>query len=250
MSDKKVAVLTGGAGGIGTEIIRTLWNSGQYKLASTCTVIECERIDNWRKERKLEGVDCELYEVDVSDFYSCQDMIKKVEEDLGPVDVLINVAGITRDATLKKMSLEQWEAVIGVNLDSVFNMTKHVLDGMLERGYGRIINISSMNGRKGQFGQCNYSSAKAGMYGFTMSLAQEVARKGITVNCISPGYIGTAMVMAIDEKIRNQIVAQIPVGRMGYPEEIARTVEFLASKHAGFITGANIDINGGQFMGI
>lgn len=247
MTEKRTALITGGAGGIGTEIIRTLANDG-FKIASTCTVIECERIDNWRKERQLEGIEAHLYEADVSDFYSCKEMVEKVEKEVGPVDVLVNVAGITRDATLKKMELDQWDAVIAVNLDSVFNMTRQVIEGMLDRKYGRIVNIASVNGKKGQFGQCNYSAAKAGMHGFTMSLAQEVARKGITVNTVSPGYVATQMVMAIDEAIRNQIIAQIPVGRLGTPQEIARTVAFLAAEESGFITGANIDINGGQWM--
>ncbi len=167
---------------------------------------------------------------------------------IGQVDILVNNAGITRDAVFKKLSKVDWDAVMGTNLDSVFNMTKPIIDGMLERGWGRIINISSINGQKGQFGQTNYSAAKAGMHGFTKALAQETAKKGITVNTISPGYIGTDMVMAIKEEIREQIIAGIPVGRLGKPDEIAALVTYLASDDAGFITGSNVAINGGQHM--
>jgi acetoacetyl-CoA reductase len=175
-------------------------------------------------------------------------MFEKITKDIGPVDVLVNNAGITRDGMFKKMPLENWMNVININLNSVFNVSRQVIDGMLEKGWGRIINISSINGQKGQFGQTNYSAAKAGMHGFTKALAQETAAKGITVNTISPGYIGTDMVMAIDEEIRNQIIKGIPVGRLGKPEEIAKLVCYLASDDASFITGSNIAINGGQHM--
>jgi acetoacetyl-CoA reductase len=161
----------------------------------------------------------------------------------------VNNAGLTRDTTLKKMTLEQWREVLQADLDSVFNMTQPLINGMAERGWGRVINISSINGQKGQFGQANYAAAKAGMHGFTMSVAQEVARKGVTVNTVSPGYIGTDMVMAVPEAVREKIIAQIPVGRLGKPEEIAALVAFLASEAASFITGANIAANGGQHMG-
>ena len=171
-----------------------------------------------------------------------------VEKELGPVDILVNNAGITMDTTLRKMSWEQWNTVLNTNLDSVFNMSRQVVQGMMDRGYGRIINISSINGQKGQIGQCNYSAAKAGMHGFTMALAQEVARKGVTVNTLSPGYIATEMVMAVPEDIRKQIIAQIPVGRLGTVEEVAASVDFLCSPEAGFITGADIAANGGQHM--
>jgi acetoacetyl-CoA reductase len=167
---------------------------------------------------------------------------------VGAVDVLVNNAGITRDGTFKKQTKDDWDAVIKTNLDSLFNMVKPVLDGMVERGFGRIINISSINGQKGQFGQTNYSAAKAGMHGFTMALAQEVARKGVTVNTISPGYIATDMVMAVPEEVRNKIIANIPVGRLGKPEEIAGLINYLASDVSGFMTGANLAINGGQHM--
>ena len=173
----------------------------------------------------------------------------KVEQEVGPVDVLVNNAGITRDMTFKKMTKGDWDVVMKTNLDSVFNMTKQVMDGMMERGWGRVINVSSVNGQKGAFGQTNYSAAKAGMHGFTKALALEVAKKGVTVNTISPGYIGTDMVKAIDEKVlAERIIPQIPVGRLGEPEEIARAVVFLASDDAGFITGSTISANGGQFF--
>ncbi|MEG3639360.1 acetoacetyl-CoA reductase [Magnetococcus sp. PR-3] len=245
MSDR-VAMISGGAGGIGTEIVRTL-NAQGYKVASTCTLMECERVQKWKKERELEHVDVVMVEVDVKSYDSCVKGIEEVESRLGPIDVLVNNAGITKDGVMKKMTPDQWQAVIDVNLTGAWNMTKAVLNGMLERQYGRIVNISSVNGQKGQFGQVNYAAAKAGMHGITMSLAQEVARKGITVNTVSPGYIGTDMVMAIDEEIRDKIIATIPVGRLGKPEEIARLVEFLAAEESGFMTGADFSINGGMY---
>lgn len=244
----KVALVTGGAGGIGTEICRTLSKAG-YRVVATCApVFECPNLEGWIAERKAEGMDIPVYDADVANFESCQTAVQKIEKEVGPVDVLINCAGITRDGTLKKMTYEQWDSVMRTNLDSAFNMSKQVFVGMLDRKYGRIINISSVNGRKGQFGQANYSAAKAGMHGFTMAIAQEGARKGVTVNTISPGYVGTDMVRKIDEAILKTIVAQIPVGRLGEPSEIARVVAFLADEQSGFITGANIDINGGQFI--
>ncbi|MBF0611126.1 MAG: acetoacetyl-CoA reductase [Magnetococcales bacterium] len=243
----KVAVVTGGIGGIGTEICRELAKAG-YRVVACDTPLAAEHFAAWTQERKDEGMDIPVYGVDVASFDSCRDALQKITAEVGPVDVLVNGAGITKDGTLKKMTLDQWRAVLSTNLDSVFNMTRNVIDGMLERGYGRVINIASVNGAKGQLGQCNYSSAKAGMHGFTMALAQEVARKNITVNTISPGYIGTKMVMAIPEDVRNKIIAQIPVGRLGKPEEIARLVVFLSDENTGFMTGANVHINGGQFM--
>jgi acetoacetyl-CoA reductase len=185
----------------------------------------------------------------VSDYDSAQQCIAQITKDLGPVDVLVNNAGITRDMTFKKMDKSAWDAVIRTNLDSVFNMTKPVCDGMSERGWGRIINISSVNGQKGAFGQTNYSAAKAGMHGFTKALALEVARRGVTVNTISPGYIGTKMVMAIPQDVLDsKIIPQIPMARLGKPEEVAGLVAYLASDEAAFLTGANIAINGGQHM--
>ena len=185
---------------------------------------------------------------DVSNYESSLAMIAKVKAEVGAVSVLVNNAGITKDGTFKKMPLENWMDVLNINLNSVFNVTRHVIDDMLAAGWGRVINMSSINGQKGQFGQTNYSAAKAGMHGFTKALAQETAAKGITVNTISPGYIGTEMVMAIQQEVRDQIVAGIPVGRLGKPEEIAKLVSYLASEDAAFITGANIAINGGQHM--
>jgi acetoacetyl-CoA reductase len=186
---------------------------------------------------------------DVADFDSCGKAVAEVQAKLGPVDVLVNNAGITRDMTFKKMDKVNWDAVMRTNLDGMFNMTKQVADGMVERGWGRVINVSSVNGSKGAFGQTNYSAAKAGVHGFTKALALEVARKGVTVNTISPGYIGTKMVTAIPEEILNsKILPQIPVGRLGKPEEVAGLIIYLASEEAAFLTGANIAINGGQHM--
>ncbi|MDX1519645.1 MAG: acetoacetyl-CoA reductase, partial [Gammaproteobacteria bacterium] len=178
----------------------------------------------------------------------CAKMIADIEKDLGPLDIIVNNAGITKDTTLRKMTKEQWDAVLSINLDSLYNICHPAIEGMTSRGYGRIINISSINGQKGQMGQTNYTTTKAGMHGFTMSLAQEVARKGVTVNTVSPGYIATDMVMAVPEEIREKIIAQIPVGRLGTPEEIAAIIDFLCSDQAAFITGADFSINGGQHM--
>jgi acetoacetyl-CoA reductase len=191
---------------------------------------------------------CALAFGDVSDFEAMGVMVKKIEADHGPVSVLVNCAGITRDSTFRKMTPEQWHSVISTNLDSVFNVTRHVIDGMIERGWGRIVNISSVNAVRGQFGQTNYSAAKAGILGFTKSLAQEVVRKGITVNAVSPGYVQTDMVMAIREDVRDKIVAEIPAGRLARPEEVADAVGFLASDNAAYITGTNLSVNGGLHM--
>ncbi|MGF1545768.1 MAG: acetoacetyl-CoA reductase, partial [Thiotrichales bacterium] len=185
---------------------------------------------------------------DVGSYSECAQLAESLTRDFGRVDIVVNNAGITRDITFRKMTPEQWAQVINADLDSVFNVTKQFIEGMLARGFGRIVNISSINGQKGMFGQTNYAAAKAGMHGFAMSLAQESARKGITVNTVAPGYIATDMVMAVPEDIRNKIIAQIPVGRLGHPEDIAAMVAFLASEDAAFITGANIPVNGGQFM--
>jgi acetoacetyl-CoA reductase len=207
------------------------------------------RANEWLAQMEQQGYKFRAYPCDVADFDSAQACIAQITKELGPVDVLVNNAGITRDMTFKKMDKVNWDAVIRTNLDSVFNMTKPVCDGMVERGWGRIINISSVNGQKGAFGQTNYSAAKAGMHGFTKALALEVARKGVTVNTISPGYIGTKMVMAIPtEVLESKIIPQIPMGRLGKPEEVAGLVAYLASDEAAFLTGANIAINGGQHM--
>ena len=244
---QRVALVTGGTGGIGTAICKGLADAG-CRVAAGYFPGTDDAAREWQAQRKAEGYDFAVVPGDVADFDSSKAMVAAVEAQLGPVDILVNNAGITRDGTFRKMSAENWRAVLSTNLDSVFNVTRPVVEGMLERKFGRIVNISSVNGQKGQFGQCNYSAAKAGMHGFTKALAQEVASKGITVNTISPGYIGTEMVMAIPENVREQIVAQIPVGRLGKPEEIARTVAFLAAEDAGFITGANLSVNGGQHM--
>jgi acetoacetyl-CoA reductase len=243
----KVALVTGGTGGIGTEICKALANGG-CKVAATW-LKGVDDGEGWLARLKAEGFDFVIVEGDVSKFDSAAAIVKEVEAKLGPVDILVNGAGITKDGFFHKMKWEQWEAVLRTNLDSVFNTTRQVIEGMRQRGYGRIINISSVNGQKGQAGQANYSASKAGMHGFTMALAQEAASKGITVNTISPGYVATSMVMAIKEEVRNEIIKQIPAGRLAKPEEIAWTVAFLADDRSAFITGANIAINGGMYMG-
>jgi acetoacetyl-CoA reductase len=242
---KRVAVVTGGIGGLGTEICRTLARAGRSVIAADLGA-RAERIAEF--ERDTAGLDIRFEALDAGDFDGCAALVRKIEDDHGSLDILVNAAGITRDGTLRKMERVQWDAVMNVNLDSVFNMCRHAVDGMMTRGFGRIVNISSVNGQTGQFGQTNYSAAKAGMHGFTMALAREVARKGVTVNSVSPGYCETALVMAIPEDIRAGIVDKVPVGRLGKPSEIARTVEFLTADDAGFITGANIPVNGGMFM--
>ena len=241
----RVAVVTGGIGGLGTAICKTLAAGGRTVIAADLGSRE-DRIAAFAAETA--GLGIRFLPLDVSDFDACGALVAQVEAEHGRIDVLVNAAGITRDATLRKMDKAQWDAVLSVDLHSVFHMCRHAVPGMADRGFGRIVNISSINGQTGQFGQTNYAAAKAGMHGFTMSLAREVARKGVTVNSISPGYCETAMVRAIPEHIRSGIVDNIPVGRVGQPSEIARTVEFLAHDDAGFITGANIPVNGGMFM--
>lgn len=242
---KRVAVVTGGIGGLGTEICRALAQAGHRVIAADLGA-RTERIEAFARD--IEGLDIGFEALDVGDFDACGALVRKVEAERGALDILVNAAGITRDGTLRKMEKAQWDAVMTVDLDSVFNMCRHAIDGMTTRGFGRIVNISSVNGQTGQFGQTNYAAAKAGMHGFTMALAREVARKGVTVNSISPGYCETALVMAIADDIRAGIVENVPVGRLGKPSEIARTVAFLADDDAGFITGANIPVNGGMFM--
>ncbi len=242
---KRVAVVTGGIGGLGTEICVALARAGRSVIAADLGA-RAERIEQFARD--VEGLDIRFEALDAGDFEACGALVRKVEADLGALDILVNAAGITRDGTLRKMDKVQWDAVMNVNLDSVFNMCRHAIDGMMTRGFGRVVNISSVNGQTGQFGQTNYSAAKAGMHGFTMALAREVARKGVTVNSISPGYCETALVMAIPDDIRAGIVEKVPVGRLGKPSEIARTVTFLTDDEAGFITGANIPVNGGMFM--
>ena len=244
----RVVLVTGGTGGIGTAICRYLASVGYKVAAGYNSGGNHDKAREWQAEQKADGYDIAVSFGDVRDFDSCGRCIAEIEEMLGPVDVLVNNAGITRDSTLRKMSKEQWDAVLTSNLDSVFNMTRHVINGMVDRGFGRIVNVSSVNAQKGQLGQTNYAAAKSGIHGFTKALAQEVARKGVTVNTVSPGYIATKMVMAVPEEIRNEIIKGIPVGRLGEPEEIARAVAFLAEDTSGFITGANLAMNGGQHM--
>lgn len=241
----KIALVTGGTGGIGAAICLSLAEAGA-KVATNYR--NQEKAEKWQQEVKAKGYDIAIYQDDVSDFDACGQLVKQIESDLGPIDILVNNAGITKDTTLRKMTREQWDAVIDINLGGMFNVSRHVVEGMTNRGWGRIINISSINGQKGQLGQTNYTASKAGMHGFTMSLAQEVARKGVTVNTVSPGYIATDMVMAVPEEIRNNIIAQIPVGRLGTVEEVAAMVAFLTSDAAAFTTGANFAMNGGQHM--
>ncbi|HEY8102531.1 MAG TPA: acetoacetyl-CoA reductase [Burkholderiaceae bacterium] len=243
----RVALVTGGMGGLGEAVCIKLAALG-YQVVTTYSPRNT-KANEWLSNMEQQGYKFRAYPCDVADYDSAQACISLVEKEIGPVDVLVNNAGITRDMTFKKMDKANWDAVMSANLDSVFNMTKPVCDGMMERGWGRIINISSVNGQKGAFGQTNYSAAKAGMHGFTKALALEVARKGVTVNTISPGYIGTKMVMAIPKEVLDsKIIPQIPMARLGKPEEVAGLVAYLASDEAAFLTGANIAINGGQHM--
>ncbi|QGM21517.1 acetoacetyl-CoA reductase [Spiribacter sp. 2438] len=237
----RVALITGGTRGIGAAIAQALVQSG-HKAVVTYQGND-EKAAAFTDET---GIPARKW--DVGDFDACQTGIAEVEESIGPVDVLVNNAGITRDGTLHKMTAEDWDAVIRTNLTSAFNMTRAVINGMRDRGFGRIIQISSINGQKGQMGQANYAAAKAGIIGFTKSIAQENARKGITANVVAPGYIGTEMVQAVPEKVLEQIVSQIPVNRLGEAEEIGRAVDYLASDAAAFVTGSTISINGGQCM--
>jgi len=242
----RVALVTGGTGGIGTAICKRLIDAG-HKVATNYR--NEERTRAWQEQMKAAGYDVTVVRGDVSSPEESEAMVREVEEALGPVEILINNAGITRDGTFHKMTAAQWQEVVNTNLNSVFNVTRPVINGMRERKWGRIVQISSINGQKGQYGQANYAAAKAGMHGFTISLAQENARYGITVNTVSPGYIGTDMVMAVPEEVREKIVAQIPTGRLGTPEEIAYAVAFFLPEEAAWITGANLAANGGQYMG-
>jgi acetoacetyl-CoA reductase len=242
---KRVALVTGATGGLGTDMCKRL-NQDGYKVVGNFR--SQAKADEWLATHNQDDFDISLYQADVSDYKSVEAMIAKIEEEIGSIDILVNNAGITRDGRFAKMSYEDWDEVMKSNLYSVFNCTRCVINGMTERKFGRIINISSVNGQRGQFGQANYSAAKAGMHGFTKTLAMEVAKHGITVNTISPGYIGTDMVMAVREDVRAQIVAQIPIGRLGGTHEVAHLVSFLASDETSFITGANYSINGGQHV--
>ena len=242
----RVALVTGGTGGIGSAIVKRLARMG-HRVATNYR--DAARAQAWAARLKAEGIDVTLVAGDVGDTASSAAMVAQIAERLGPVDILVNNAGITRDTTFHKMSALQWQEVINTNLNSCYNVTRPVIDGMRERKWGRIIQISSINGQKGQYGQANYAASKAGMHGFIISLAQENAKFGITVNTISPGYVATEMVMAVPEEVRAKIAAQIPVGRLGTPEEIAYAVGFFIPEEAAWITGANLSINGGHYMG-
>jgi len=247
MAQSRIALITGGMGGLGESISTKMHDAG-FRVVVTHSPGN-KNAAAWNAEMKSKGYDFHPVPVDVADFDSCQKCVGTIQSEVGPIDILVNNAGITRDMTFKKMGKADWDAVMKTNLDSVFNMSKPICDGMVDRGWGRIINVSSVNGTKGAFGQTNYSAAKAGMHGFTKALALEVARKGVTVNTISPGYIGTKMVTAIPKDILDtKIVPQIPVGRLGKPEEVAGLIIYLCSEEAAFVNGANIAINGGQHM--
>jgi acetoacetyl-CoA reductase len=247
MNKQRVVLVTGGMGGLGETISTKMADAG-YKVAVTYSPGN-KGHEDWVRQMHVRGYDFLAVACDVADIDSCAKAAAEVMARVGPIDVLVNNAGITRDMTFKKMDKVNWDAVLRTNLDSLFNMSKQVADAMVERGWGRIINVSSVNGSKGAFGQTNYSAAKAGVHGFTKALALEVAKKGVTVNTISPGYIGTKMVTAIPKEILDsKILPQIPVGRLGKPEEVAGLIIYLASEEAAFVTGANIAINGGQHM--
>ena len=247
LMDKKIVLVTGGTGGIGTAICRELsknyrviacyFKNGNHKLAR-----------DWQKAEQNQGFDIDVVYGDIASFGDCEKLISLVVEKHGTIHSLVNNAGITQDAVFKKMTETQWHQVIDANLNSVFNMTRLVIPHMIEQGYGRVVSISSINGRKGQFGQCNYAATKSALFGFTKSLAQEVARHQITVNTVSPGYIETPMLQKMNEDTLERIKQNIPIGRLGRPDEVAKSVKYLLSDDASFITGANLDINGGQYM--
>lgn len=246
----RVAVVTGATGGLGTSMCKALADQGRTVIASHLPDEESTaQAREWLSQMQSDGYDvAAAYPLDVTNFENCASFITQVTEAHGPVDILVNNAGITNDAPLKRMQPDQWNQVVNVNLSSMFNMCRQVFEGMCERGFGRIVNISSLNGEKGQFGQSNYAATKAGIYGFTKSIALEGARKGVTVNSVSPGYIDSPMVRKVPEKVLNAIVDGIPVGRLGQPEDIARAVAFLTADEAGFVTGTNMSVNGGQYM--
>jgi acetoacetyl-CoA reductase len=247
MAKQRIAVVTGGMGGLGETISTKMADAG-YRVVVTYSPSNT-KFKSWLEELKSRGYAFSAYPVDVVDYDDCARACQRIQSECGPIDILVNNAGITRDMTFKRMSKTDWDAVMRTNLDSCFNMTKQVMDGMVERTWGRVINVSSVNGQKGAFGQTNYSAAKAGIHGFSKALALEVARKGVTVNTISPGYIGTKMVTAIPKEILDsKILPQIPIGRLGKPDEVAGLIIYLCSEEAAFVTGANISINGGQHM--
>lgn len=244
---ERLAVVTGGMGGIGTAICHRLVREGARVIA-VCHPDEAEGIESWKAAMNSQGTGVEVVAGDVATAEDAAKLMGEVVETFGPVDILVNCAGITRDASLKKMTVEQWEAVIDTNLNSLFYVTRPIWNRMIERGYGRIINIASINGQRGQFGQTNYSAAKAGVHGFTMALAYEGAAKGVTVNTVSPGYIDTPMTRAMPKAIRTSIVGTIPMGRMGLPDEVAQAVAFLADDESTYLTGVNLPVNGGLFI--
>ncbi|MBC7858593.1 MAG: acetoacetyl-CoA reductase [Burkholderiaceae bacterium] len=247
MDQTRVALVTGGMGGLGSALCRRLDKAG-FRVALTFSPSN-DHAQRWLDEQREAGFAFSAHQVDVGDFEACATMLQKLLGELGRVDVLVNNAGITRDHSLRNMDRESWAEVMRTNLDSVFNMSKHVLEPMLQQKWGRIINISSVNGQKGAFGQSNYAAAKAGVHGFTKALALEVARHGVTVNTVSPGYLQTPMVSKVPpEVMESKILPQIPLGRLGQPDEVAALVAYLASDEAAFVTGANIAINGGQHM--
>jgi acetoacetyl-CoA reductase len=247
MAQQRIALVTGGMGGLGESISTKMADAG-YKVVVTYSPHNT-KYKSWLDDLKSQGYTFGAYPVDVANFDDCAAKTARIAAETGPIDILVNNAGITRDMTFKKMNKSDWDAVMRTNLDSCFNMTKQVMDGMVERSWGRVINVSSVNGQKGAFGQTNYSAAKAGIHGFTKALALEVAKKNVTVNTISPGYIGTKMVTAIPKEILDsKILPQIPVGRLGKPDEVAGLIIYLCSDEAAFVTGANISINGGQHM--
>ena len=244
---KQLALVTGGTGGLGEAISVKLYEAG-YSVVVTHSPNNTG-VGSWLAPMAADDHQFHAYAIDVADYDSCQECAQKIRNEVGPVDILVNNAGITRDASFKKLDKVNWDAVIRTNLDSVFNMTKPLCEGMVERRWGRIINVSSIIASKGGFGQTNYAAAKAGMHGFTKSLALEVAGKGVTVNTISPGFIATKMVMAVPQDVLDtKIIPQIPVGRLGQPDEVAALVLYLCSREAAFVTGANIAINGGQHL--
>jgi acetoacetyl-CoA reductase len=247
VAKQRIAVVTGGMGGLGETISTKMADAG-YRVVVTYSPSNT-KYRSWLEEMKGRGHNFAAFPVDVVDYDDCARKVHTIQTEVGAVDILVNNAGITRDMTFKKMTKTAWDEVMRTNLDSCFNMTKQVMDGMLDRGWGRVINVSSVNGQKGAFGQTNYSAAKAGIHGFSKALALEVARKGVTVNTISPGYIGTKMVTAIPKEILDsKILPQIPIGRLGKPDEVAGLIIYLCSEEAAFVTGANISINGGQHM--
>jgi len=247
MHDKRVALVTGGMGGLGTAIGRRLYDAG-FQVAVTFSP-DNTAPEAWLAAQRDEGYRFSAYKVDVTDYGDCEWMTQKLLAEQGRLDVLVNNAGITRDRTLRKMEAADWHAVLRADLDSVFNMSKQAIEPMMAQHWGRIVNVSSVNGQQGAFGQVNYAAAKAGMHGFTKSLALEMARHGVTVNTVSPGYLRTRMVEAMPAQVlKDKILPQIPVGRLGEPDEVAALIAFLVSPEAGFMTGANIAINGGQHM--